>query len=766
MKKYSQLGLKAKLVISILAVFVLLLVSILSFIGIRMKPVLMSTVETIADNNVAKYANLFKSYLSEDMMISRTIADELESLLPYDGEMKMKRTSEILQRTFLKHPKYRAIYASWERKYVDPNWHKDYGRIRVTLDFAPKSDDDFSVIAYDTLNTFGDEINSSYYATKINKKDVLADPYEDTYGNVVQTVTSVFNPMVYKGKYLGSSGIDIPLSRFAEIIDNAEKFYNSNIFLISNDGVFVGNQVKDLVGKSISVVNKNKTDNIISKIKNGETFSMYNIVDGENYYVTYYPINVVGVDTPWSVGIAVPYSEMLGLMRTNFILLLVVSIVGLIIVILLIFWLARGITEPIKKITKLLKLMSKGDINGIKKISIKREDEIGEIIESANVLVENLHKTAVFANDIGGGNLETDFESLSNKDVLGNSLLNMRKSLHKANLEEEKRRNEEEKQSWATKGYAKFGELLRNNTENMETFTYNVISNLVKYTSSNQGAMFLLNEDDEMDPYLVMSSCYAYDRKKFIDKRIDLGSNLVGQCFLEGETIYMTDIPDNYISITSGLGDANPTALIIVPLKFNEKVFGVIELAGFDKYEPYKIAFIEKLAESIASTIATVKVNLQTISLLEESKLKSEELAAQEEEMRQNMEELQTTQEESARRELDMNGILGALNSAYIVLELSLDGDIIIMNENATKLLGGMASSMEGENIRKLLMPEEIEEFDEMWETVVNGDSVSRQRKIKRGTNEFIISESYTPIYNDMDEIYKVLNIGVEIREE
>ena len=113
-------------------------------------------------------------------------------------------------------------------------------------------------------------------------------------------------------------------------------------------------------------------------------------------------------------------------------------------------------------------------------------------------------------------------------------------------------------------------------------------------------------------------------------------------------------IPQSYIRITSGLGDRTPSALFIVPLLINDNIHGVIEIAGFRDFEPHVKDFVEKLAESIAATIGTVKVNIRTNQLLEISKIQAEEMANQEEELRQNMEEMLATQEEMRRRESEL----------------------------------------------------------------------------------------------------------------
>jgi GAF domain-containing protein len=160
---------------------------------------------------------------------------------------------------------------------------------------------------------------------------------------------------------------------------------------------------------------------------------------------------------------------------------------------------------------------------------------------------------------------------------------------------------------------------------------------------------------------LKMRSCYAYGRRKNLSKTIHLGEGLVGQAFREKDIIFLTDIPSDYIQITSGLGKALPNSLLIVPLIHNEQVVGVLELASFQIFEEFQIQFIQKLMESLASTLISVSDNDRTKMLLEESQLRTEHMRAQEEEMRQNMEELSATQEEMHRKEQEYLALIESL---------------------------------------------------------------------------------------------------------
>ena len=330
--------------------------------------------------------------------------------------------------------------------------------------------------------------------------------------------------------------------------------------------------------------------------------------------------------------------------------------------------------RPLSEMMNVVKSLSEGNVNVTCDEKFKKGDhELAQVMRLLSKLTEALKNIAAFAGNVGKGNLNSEYELLSENDILGSAMLDMRANLLQAEAEKEERQHEDERRNWVTHGIARFSELLRANGDNIEELCNSIVSNLVKYTGANQAGIFILNDDDDENPVLELKACYAYERRKFLQKTILPGEGLLGACFLERESIYMTSLPQDYVHITSGLGGAAPKALLIVPLMVNGKICGIIEIAAFKEFEPHVREFIEKISESIASTIASVKVNIRTSKLLAQTRLQAEEMANQEEELRQNMEEMQATQEEMRRREAELTKALAANENQMIKLGLIIN---------------------------------------------------------------------------------------------
>lgn len=332
----------------------------------------------------------------------------------------------------------------------------------------------------------------------------------------------------------------------------------------------------------------------------------------------------------------------------NFIMLFVMILVAILVSTVL----TLSLATPINRTKNMLLSISKGILPDAK---LKEgNDEIGQMAVALHAVVKALKDVSNFAIHVGKGNFESEFSPLSDEDVLGKSLIEMREELKKAKTEEEKREEENRQRTWSSQGVALFSDILRKHSDNLNELSFEIISKMIQYTNSNQGGIFIVNDNDRENIFLEMTACYAYDRQKFFKRRIEVGEGLVGRCYQEQEKIFLTDIPNDYIKISSGLGEDNPKCLLLVPLAYNDKIYGILEIASFSVFQEFEIEFLERIGESIAATISSVKANIQTQMLLEQSQQQAEEMSAQEEEMRQNMEELRATQEQSARREQEL----------------------------------------------------------------------------------------------------------------
>lgn len=298
--------------------------------------------------------------------------------------------------------------------------------------------------------------------------------------------------------------------------------------------------------------------------------------------------------------------------------------------------------------------------------AILQHEQTRESAIAAIRMEEQLHMVDVniaFADGISNGNLQAEYGS-AESDKLGDSLLHMRESLVKAS-------EREEREKFTTVGLARIGEILRQNSESLPQLGDKVIEEVVRYMKANQGFIFV-KEGEGDESRLELLAARAWERKKFMQKNVQLGEGLVGQAALEKQTIYLTQVPNHYVHITSGLGEANPRSILIVPLKTEEEVIGVIELASFEYYGEFQIKFLEKVGESIASTVLTARNNQKNKMLLEQSNVLAEQMRSQEEEIRQNMEEMQATQEEMQRKNSEIERLLALANQKEAELKEKL----------------------------------------------------------------------------------------------
>jgi HAMP domain-containing protein/signal transduction histidine kinase/CheY-like chemotaxis protein len=204
-------------------------------------------------------------------------------------------------------------------------------------------------------------------------------------------------------------------------------------------------------------------------------------------------------------------------------------------------------------------------------------------------------------------------------------------------LAETTRVNQE--QDWLKTNLTRFTRMLQGQRD-LVSVAQQVLSELAPTVEAQLGTFYVTQQTKD-SLRLQLFASYAYKERKLLANKFSLGEGLVGQAALERQRIVVSDVPDDYISVSSGLGERRPANLVVVPILFEDEVKGVIELGAFHEFTPIQLAFLEQLIESLGIVVATIEAQMRTDDLLRQSQGLAEELQTQQEELRQTNEELE-----------------------------------------------------------------------------------------------------------------------------
>jgi HAMP domain-containing protein/CheY-like chemotaxis protein/GAF domain-containing protein len=261
--------------------------------------------------------------------------------------------------------------------------------------------------------------------------------------------------------------------------------------------------------------------------------------------------------------------------------------------------LAGTLTTQLRAISEVSQAVTQGDLT--RSIAVDAEGEVAELKNTINQMIENLAETT--------------------------------------------RKNSE--QDWLNSNMARFTGMLQGERD-LETVSRLIMSELTPLVGAQHGAFFMMEspggEGDEFELRLI--STYGYKQRKNVPNKFKIGEALVGQSALEQKSILVTQAPDDYVRISSGLGEGLPVNLMVLPVLFEDQVLAVIELASFQRFATVQQAFLEQLSESIGVVLNTIQANMRTEELLSQSQGLTQELQSQSEELQAQQEELQQTNKE------------------------------------------------------------------------------------------------------------------------
>ena len=547
-----------------------------------------------------------RAIINGDFEIARMIAATLSNTINFENTIREDLTGKLLTSTVNMNKRYLSAWVSVELSAVDYNWLRPYGRKRYTYY-------QLGVPVFDTVNRDGDVKGSLYHTLKQSKEEALLEPYLLSSTSSVKDArndymgTSVCVPLLKDGIFLGLAGMDITLEALNFIAD-IKPYPGSTSFLVSNEGMIVAHEQDEYIGKSLTTLIARDSSKVMSDIRSGNGLSW--ISSERDALVAFTPLPIANSKHPWSIGTIVPMSAITSTINPILWKTVIISVIGLMILIISVYTISAGITKPIKLVNERLKELAKGNIRKNQAIKSDQKDEIGEMIQSVNTLEENMNEKINFAVEIGSGKFDTAFATAGTEDTLGMALQTMRNNLRQF-------REEDEKRKWSNEGLAKLNDILRLNTSGNSDFYFQVLKTLINFLKANQGGIFLIEEDEAVEKkYIELVAAYAYERRKHLNAKLPWGDGLIGQCVIEKDMIYLKEIPKGYIKITSGLGEATPGVLVIVPLKTDTEVVGAIEIAAFAEFKEHELQFIQRASDIIAASIYSYRNAERTQALL------------------------------------------------------------------------------------------------------------------------------------------------------
>jgi HAMP domain-containing protein/CheY-like chemotaxis protein len=379
-------------------------------------------------------------------------------------------------------------------------------------------------------------------------------------------------------------------------------------------------------------------------------------------------------------------------------------------------FMASNLTGQVRNIAAVTTAVARGDLS--KKITVDVKGEILELKDTINVMVDQLSSFASevtrVAREVGtegklGGQANVSGVAGTWKDLTENvnqlaaNLTNQMRAIGEVatavtrgdlsrsiqveargevsylkdninemirNLKETTQKNAQ--QDWLKTNLARFTRLLQGQRD-LQAVTKLILSELAPLVSAHHGVFYMM-DSQEADARLRMIASYGYRSSRKLPTSFLPGEGLVGQCALEKTRIWLTDVPRDYIVVSSGLGSAPPTNIVVLPILFEQQVKAVIEIASLDRFTETHLSFLDQLMESIGVVLNTIEANSRTESLLTQSQSLAQELQQTNQELaekarllsEQNIEvERKNREVEQAKLALEEKATQLALSSKY-----------------------------------------------------------------------------------------------------
>ncbi len=379
-------------------------------------------------------------------------------------------------------------------------------------------------------------------------------------------------------------------------------------------------------------------------------------------------------------------------------------------------------------------------------------------------LLRSLGSVKSKTNLIAKGDLTTKVTISGAQEMqeLGEDIEAMRKALLLVHEEQKALLNEQQ-------AHGRLSEILQKSSS-LDELSVNVITFLSDYTQSQVGAFYVRPPDKEDEFHLA--GTYAFTRRKQLVTKIASGTGLVSEAVIEKQSILISDVPDDYIHVSSGFGEAVPHHVLVVPVLRAGHVKGVLELGSFELPSERLIHSLESMGESIAIALDVLQATVKTEGLLATTQQQTETLQRQQEKMAVQNEELreQTDALMSSREQLtDFQHQVEAINYSQCVIQFHPDGRIIWANSIFLDVMGYTAKEVIDQHHRMFVSDEMQNDagYQEFWQDLAAGRKKSGEFSRLRKDGQIVwLQATYTPIKDPTDTVFKVVKYATDITEQ
>ena len=390
--------------------------------------------------------------------------------------------------------------------------------------------------------------------------------------------------------------------------------------------------------------------------------------------------------------------------------------------------------------------------------------ETHKLLVGLETFSRKLINAADASTTLAKGRTSIEFKKEEQFDVFYSSFGEIKENIETLNKNVREEKKKQTNMLWIKSGIDKLTSVMRKEYDNPLLHASEVVNMLVKFLNIPIGAIYNIKEENGKQ-YVEMMASFAYGKEKQLYQKIAVGEGIVGTAASEKKTLNLTSVPEGYFNIISGFGEARPKNILVSPIKLNEDIYGVFELASLTRFKQEEIEFVEEVCKTVAYSFAISKVYLDTLYQFESVNMEVAQLEAENASLTNDYDELSASYKKLTEKGADDSFIVDKLSSIALIVDLDLEGNILEINEGFEKFFKSARLKVLHSNFREYMSDINLSkdyDIEPIWRDVRAGIQHETNQKIKLIDREYVLNQHFFPIKDEMGRVKKIKVIAFD----